>query len=38
MHARDAVADRDDAPDLGDVDVDREAADLFADDLGDLQL
>src|SRR4029077_9437962 len=34
VHARDAVADRDDAADLGDVDVHREAADLFADDLG----
>ena len=36
VHARDAVADRDDAADFGDVDVDGEAADLVADDLGDL--
>ena len=36
VHARDAVADRDDAADFGDVDVDREAADLLADDLGNL--
>src|SRR5262245_9829685 len=36
MHARDAVADRDDAADFGDVDVDRVAADLLADDLGNL--
>ena len=34
VHARDAVADRDDAADFGDVDVDRVAADLLADDLG----
>ena len=34
VHARDAVADRDDAADFGDVDVDGEAADLLADDLG----
>ena len=36
VDARDAVADRDDAADFGDVDVDGEAADLLADDLGDL--
>jgi hypothetical protein len=36
MHARDAVANRDDAPDFGDIDVDSEAADLLADDLGNL--
>ena len=36
MHPRDAVADRDDAADLGDVDVDGEAPDLFTDDLGNL--
>ena len=35
VHARDAVADRDDAADFGDVDVDGVAADLLADDLGD---
>ena len=35
VDARDAVADRDDAAHLGDVDVDGEAADLVADDLGD---
>ena len=34
VHARDAVADRDDAADFGDVDVDGVAADLLADDLG----
>ena len=34
VHARDAVADRDDAADFGDVDVDRVAPDLLADDLG----
>ncbi len=36
VHARDAVADRDDAADLGHVDVDRVAPDLLADDLGNL--
>ena len=36
VHARDAVADRDDAADFGDVDVDGVAADLLADDLGNL--
>jgi hypothetical protein len=36
VHARDAVANRDDAPDFGDIDVDSEAADLLADDLGNL--
>src|SRR4029077_19892398 len=35
VHARDAVADGDDAADFGDIDVDGEAPDLFADDLGD---
>ena len=35
VHARDAVADRDDAADLGHVHVHGEAADLVADDLGD---
>src|SRR5262249_57486433 len=35
VHARDAVADRDDAADFGDIDVDGEAANLFADDLRD---
>ena len=35
VHARDAVAHRDDRADLGDVDVDGVAADLVADDLGD---
>ena len=35
VHARDAVADRHDGADLGDVDVDGVAADLVADDLGD---
>src|SRR5204863_6273803 len=35
MDTRDAIADRDDAADLGDVDVDSIAADLLADDLGD---
>src|SRR5262249_7522831 len=34
VHARDAVADRDDAAHFGDIDVDGEAPDLFADDLG----
>ena len=34
--ARDAVAQRDDRADLGDVDVDREAANLLADDLRDV--
>ena len=36
VHARDAVADRDDGADFGDVDVDGIAADLVADDSGDL--
>ena len=36
VHARDAVADRDDAADFGDVDIDGVAADLLADDLGNL--
>jgi hypothetical protein len=36
VHARDAVADGDDAADFGDVHVDGEAADLLADDLRDL--
>ena len=36
VHARDAVADRDDAADFGHVDVDGVAADLLADDLGNL--
>ncbi len=36
VHARDAVANRDDAADFGDIDVDREASDLLANDLGDL--
>ena len=35
VHARDAVADRDDAADFGDVDLDGVAADLVANDLGD---
>ena len=35
VHARDAVADRHDRADFGDVDVDGVAADLVADDLGD---
>ena len=35
VHARDAVADRDDAADFGHVDVDGVAADLVANDLGD---
>ena len=35
VHARDAVADRHDGADFGDVDVDGVAADLVADDLGD---
>ena len=35
VHAGDAVADRHDGADLGDVHVDRVAADLVADDLGD---
>ena len=34
VNARDAVAKRDDAADFGDVDLDRVAADLVADDLG----
>ncbi len=34
VDAGDAVAERDDAADLGDVDVDRVAADLVANDLG----
>ena len=36
VHARDAVADRHDRADFGDVDVDGVVADLVADDLGDL--
>ena len=36
VHARDAVADRDDGADFGHVHVDGEAADLLADDLGDV--
>src|SRR5205823_7146871 len=36
VHTRDAVADRDDAADFGDIDVDREAPDLLADDLRNL--
>jgi hypothetical protein len=36
VHARDAVADRDDRAHFGHVDVEREAADLVADDLGNL--
>ena len=36
VHARDAVADRDDAADLGNVHVDGVTPDLFADDLGNL--
>jgi hypothetical protein len=36
MHPRDAVPNRDNRADLGDVDVDRVAADLIANDLGDL--
>ena len=36
VHARDAVADRDDRADFGDVDIDGIAADLVADDLGNL--
>ena len=35
VDARDAVADRDDRADFGDVHVDGVAADLVADDLGD---
>ena len=35
VDARDAVADRDDGADFGDVDVDGVAANLVADDLGD---
>ena len=35
VHARDAVAERHDAADFGDVDFDGVAADLLADDLGD---
>ena len=34
MDARDAVAERDDAADFGDIDVDGVAADLLADDFG----
>ena len=34
VHARDAVADGDDAADFGDIDVDGETANLLADDLG----
>ncbi len=34
VHARDAVAERHDAADFGDVDLDGVAADLLADDLG----
>ena len=34
VNARDAVTDRDDAAHLGNVDVDRVAANLLADDLG----
>ena len=36
MHAGDAVADRHDAADLGHVNVNRVAANLFADDFGNL--
>ena len=36
VHARDAVADRHDGADFGDVDVDGVAANLLADDLGNL--
>ena len=36
VHACDAVTDRDDAPDFGDVDIDGIAADLVADDFGNL--
>src|SRR5262249_43166110 len=36
VHARDAIAYRDDASDFGDIDVDSEAADLLADDFGNL--
>ena len=36
VHARDAVAERHHRADFGHVDVDGEAADLFANDLGDL--
>ena len=35
VNARDAVADRDDRADFGDVDVDGVVADVVADDLGD---
>src|SRR4029078_9255141 len=34
VHTRDAVANRDDAADFGHIDVDGEAPDLIADDLG----
>ena len=36
MDARNAVADRDDRPDFGDIDLHGVAADLVPDDLGDL--
>src|SRR5207248_9676702 len=36
VHARDAVADRNDAADFGHIDIDGKAPDLLADDLGDL--
>ena len=36
VYARDAVAERHDGADFGDVDIDGVAADLVADDLGDL--
>ena len=36
LHARNAVAHRDDRADFGDVDVEREAAQLFADDPRDV--
>jgi len=36
VESRDAVANRNDAPHFGDVDVDGVAADLVADDLGNL--
>src|SRR5262249_32073682 len=35
VHTRDPVANRDDAANLGDIDIDGVAADLLADDLGD---
>ena len=35
VHARDTVTERDHAADFGDVDLDRVAADLVANDLGD---